>query len=327
MLSAEKDGVLYSGKGVGKMRTEQLYYAVAVAQTGSFAKACEQFFIKPQSLRMAINHLEEELEVVLFERTPRGAKLTAEGAQCLEEFLKILALYEGMKARSTKEVSKILLTIGTNGYGSQILCDFMDDLAKRFPKVQIKVSEKAHPIMLVEGILGGELDCAVTSIAANILASDTVLNENLHKTITFKSLAEVHVGVYVKRDHPLADRRQVTIKELKKYPLVSFNELFITEYLNKIAAPEAIVDAVISSNTQMNLSYLYREQGVCLAPQDAQTGLEKKEDIIFLPLEKDVPLILGVFYPLHKQQSKEVLEVVHFLEQAYMKRRYDNAHP
>lgn len=307
------------------MRTEQLYYAVAVAQTGSFSKACEQFFIKPQSLRVAINHLEEELEVVLFERTPRGARLTAEGAQCLEEFLDILAVYEGIKARSVSGVPKTLLSIGTNGYGSQILCGFMTELAKRCPKVQIKVSEKAHPIMLVKGILSGELDCAVTTIAANILASDADLTENLHKTIAFKPLEDISVGVYVKQDHPLSNRRQVTFKELKKYPLVSFNELFITEYLNKIAAPEAILDVIISSNTQMNLSYIYREQGVCLAPRNALTGLEEKEDLVFLPLEKNVPLILGLFYPLHKQQSKEVFEVLRFFEQAYRKRGHNKS--
>ena len=79
------------------MMTEQLYYALAVAQTGSFSKAAEQFFIKQQSLRMAINHLEEELQVVLFERTPRGVTLTAEGQRCLNELRQILDIYEGIK--------------------------------------------------------------------------------------------------------------------------------------------------------------------------------------------------------------------------------------
>ena len=239
----------------------------------------------------------------------------------MEEFMNILTIYEGIKARSSSEADKTLLAIGTNSYGSQILCGFMEELSQQYPHIQIKVSEKAHPLMLVEGILSGELDCAVTTIAANILSDDAILAENLHKTLAFQPLAEINVGVYVKRDHPLARRQQVTFKALKKYPLVSFNELFITEYLNKIAAPEAILDVIISSNPQMNLSYIYREQGVCLAPQEVMTGLDDRDDVVFLPLEKKVPLILGLFYPLQAPRTKDVTEVLHFLEQAYLKRK------
>lgn len=310
-------------RGGKSMRTEQLYYTLAVAQTGSFSKAAEQFFIKQQSLRMAVNHLEEELQVVLFERTPRGVTLTAEGQRCVEDFMKILTVYEGIKVRSATEADKTLLTIGTNSYGSHILCGFMEELSQQYPHVQIKVSEKIHPLLLVKSILSGELDCAVTTIAANILSDDVVLSKNLHKTLAFQPLAEINVGVYVKWDHPLARRRQVSFKALKKYPLISFNELFITEYLNKIAAPEAILDVIVSSNPQMNLSYIYREQGVCLAPRDVMTGLDDQEDVVFLPLEKKVPLILGLFYPLQMPQTKVVTEVLHFLEQAYLKQQGD----
>lgn len=306
------------------MRTEQLYYVVAVAQTGSFSKAAEQFYIKQQSLRVAINHLEEELQVVLFERTPRGVTLTAEGGQCLEELRRILAIYEGIKARAAEAAVKTLLTIGTNSYGSQILCYFIDGLAQHYPQLQLKVMEKTHPLALVEGILSGELDCAVTTIAANILSEDATLAANLRKSLAFKPLAKLHVGVYVQNDHPLAAKQQVSIKELQKYPLISFNDLFITEYLNKITAPEPSLNIIISSNLQMNLSYIHREQGVCLAPREAMAELKEQEALVFLPLEKEVPLILGLFYPLETPRAQEIFWVMHSLEQAYIKRQHED---
>ena len=239
------------------MRTEQIYYALAVAQTGSFSKAAEQFYIKQQSLRIAVTHLEEELQVVLFERTPRGVTMTAEGGRCLEELRQMLSIYEGIKTRGAAEHAKTLLTIGTNSYGSQILSHFIDDLAQHYPLLQLKVMEKAHPLTLVEGILNSELDCAVTTIAANILSDDQTLADNLHKALAFKPLAKLHVGVYLKRDHPLA-------------------------------------------------------------------GSKEQEELVFLPLEKEVPLILGLFYPLETPASPEIFRVMHSLEQAYIKRQHED---
>ncbi len=304
------------------MRTEQLYYALAVAQTGSFSKAAEQFFIKQQSLRMAINHLEEELQVVLFERTPRGVTLTAEGQRCLNELRQILDIYEGIKARSSAGVRKTLLTIGTNSYGSEILCHLIEDLAQAHPQLQFQVKEKAHPLALAEGILQGELDGAMTTIAANILSDDALLAANLHKTLAFKPLAKLHVGVYVQSGHPLAVKQQVSFQDLQHYPLVSFNDRFITEYLNKIADHEPLLNTIISSNIQMNLSYIHREQGVCLAPREVMAELAEQEELVFLPLEKEVPLILGLFYPLETPQAQAVFAVMHSLEQAYIKRQH-----
>ena len=72
----------------------------------------------------------------------------------------------------------------------------------------------------------------------------------------------------------------------------------------------------------MNLSYIHREQGVCLAPREVMAELAEQEELVFLPLEKEVPLILGLFYPLETPQAQAVFAVMHSLEQAYIKRQH-----
>ena len=50
-----------------------------VAKSGSFSSAARQMKKSQSSVNMAMSNLEIELNVTLFERTPRQVQLTAEG--------------------------------------------------------------------------------------------------------------------------------------------------------------------------------------------------------------------------------------------------------
>ena len=61
------------------MTLQQLRYAIAIAETGSFNKAAEKLYISQPSLTAAIKDLEDELNILIFNRTSRGVTLTADG--------------------------------------------------------------------------------------------------------------------------------------------------------------------------------------------------------------------------------------------------------
>ena len=65
------------------MTLQQLRYAIGIAETGSFNKAAEKLYISQPSLTAAIKDLEDELNILIFNPTSRGVKLTNEG----EEFI------------------------------------------------------------------------------------------------------------------------------------------------------------------------------------------------------------------------------------------------
>ena len=65
------------------MTLQQLRYAIGIAETGSFNKAAEKLYISQPSLTAAIRDLEDEMNILIFNRTSRGVTLTNEG----EEFI------------------------------------------------------------------------------------------------------------------------------------------------------------------------------------------------------------------------------------------------
>ena len=61
------------------MELRHLRYFVAVAEALSFTKAAEKLHTAQPSLTRQIRDLEEELGTTLFERRPRGVRLTSAG--------------------------------------------------------------------------------------------------------------------------------------------------------------------------------------------------------------------------------------------------------
>src|SRR5690606_40115755 len=81
------------------MTPRQLQAFAAVAQTLSFARACERLHISQPALSLAIKNLEEELGGKLFARTTRQVRLTPEGAALLPQALQLLADWENVRER------------------------------------------------------------------------------------------------------------------------------------------------------------------------------------------------------------------------------------
>lgn len=70
-----------------------------IARTGSFAAAARELGKVPSALTYSVRQLEEQLDVLLFDRRSRQAQLTAAGAELLEEGRRLLNELEGVANR------------------------------------------------------------------------------------------------------------------------------------------------------------------------------------------------------------------------------------
>ena len=72
------------------MNQNQLKYFVAAAETRSFTKAAEQFYISQTAITQQIRQLEASLGCALFDRSTRPVTLTPAGKMFLMEAKAIL---------------------------------------------------------------------------------------------------------------------------------------------------------------------------------------------------------------------------------------------
>ena len=84
------------------MTLQQLRYVIGIAKVGSFNKAAENLFISQPSLTAAIRDLEEEIGIVIFNRTSRGVSLTPDGEEFVAQANQLYHHYETLRGRYDK---------------------------------------------------------------------------------------------------------------------------------------------------------------------------------------------------------------------------------
>jgi DNA-binding transcriptional LysR family regulator len=137
---------------------------VAVAEDGTVSKASLRLHTAQPALSRQIRDLEEELGVRLFDRVRRRLVLTGEGEQLLHDCRGILGAVSSLGERAQllrRADAGVLKVAATPQMIDGVFSTFLHRYAKRYPKVQIRLTEAvgATKLPLLER---GELHLAIT---------------------------------------------------------------------------------------------------------------------------------------------------------------------
>ncbi len=148
------------------MNLRQLEYFVAIAELGSLTQAADRLLVSQPSLSQQIRTLEAELGGPLFERLPRGVRLTAAGNELLGEARATLA--HAQRARRVVrralelEVGQLEVAV-TSSAALGILPAVLRDWQGRHPEIEVSLLEFPHRRALEEAARDGAGDIAVGS--------------------------------------------------------------------------------------------------------------------------------------------------------------------
>ena len=89
------------------MTLQQIRYCLTIAQTGSMNRAAEQLYVTQPALTGAIQELEQEVGVTIFNRTNRGVTLTNDGRRFLHYARQVYQQYELMEQEYLRPKKRI----------------------------------------------------------------------------------------------------------------------------------------------------------------------------------------------------------------------------
>ncbi len=186
------------------MTITQLKYVLAVAEHKNFTKAAEKTFVTQPTLSMQIQKLEDELDILIFDRSKKPIELTEVGNKLVQQARNIVNESERIQDIVDQQKGFIggefkLGVIPT--VMPTLLPMFLNNFIKKYPKVKLKI-EELNTEAIVERLLDGHLDAAI--------AATPLENENIKERVLYY---EPFVG-YIPSAHRLNQKTKIDITDL-----------------------------------------------------------------------------------------------------------------
>jgi DNA-binding transcriptional LysR family regulator len=268
-----------------------------VVQAGSFSAAAERLFLSQPAVSQHVQALESSLGVQLFERGPRGVRLTASGEILYDYTRCILSLLSEAESAVTNvsQLNSGQIRIGaTPGVGSYVLPGWIQAFRMRYPKLTVSLLTDVTA-RVVAALLNHTLD-------AGFIEGELTDVPELEQVV----LQTVSQWVVVSPDHAWAARDAVSLNALRGEPFVmrtpeSQTSLWLLQTLKNFDVvphivaefdnPEAIKQAVIAG------------MGISILPEyvfqhEREAGRLHALALQDVPLQRDLKLVWNARYPL-----------------------------
>ena len=145
---------------------KQLHYALAIEKTLHFKKAAETCNVSQSALSTAINELEKQLGITIFERNNKQVLVTNSGQQILDKAKKVkLELDDLLQIpQNNKHPLSSGMTIGViPTIGPYLLPKVLPEVRKQYPNFKLKIVEEQSGT-LVEMVKQGDIDAAILAL-------------------------------------------------------------------------------------------------------------------------------------------------------------------
>jgi len=196
------------------MELRHLRYFVGVAEEQHFGRAAERLHVAQPALSRQIQDLEGEMGFLLFDRLPRGVRLSPAGKLFLSDARRILQDVDEAKRRAERialgKAGTLRIGIATAVSWHGLVVNSFREFRHRQPDVELELHHLLS-VHQVEAILSGRLD-------AGFAASLTPW----HKDLAHWEFAQDRMLLAVPKGHHLTKRDGIRLRDLRDMPFVWF---------------------------------------------------------------------------------------------------------
>lgn len=218
------------------MDFHHLKYFVEVADQKSFSKAARNLHISQSAISRTIKALEDELGVVLFMRNAKAVELTDGGTIFLTHAKRVVFMFEHLKTDFENEFK---LEQGSIHIGlppitdAPVFAQLLGGFKQAYPQIDLELFEhgsKKVEISVQEGLIDIGIICTEPQV----------------KDFEFFFLASDPLHVLLPQNHPLANEKEIQLRQLATEPFVLYRDDFnlhdeITKACKKVGFQPKII--------------------------------------------------------------------------------------
>ncbi len=197
------------------MNILHMKYAVEVAKSGSLSKASEVLLTAVPNISRSIKELEGDLGITIFERTPKGMFLTADGEEFMLYAKGILSQIETMEKfyRDGSVVKqKFSISVPRACYISEAFAEFSKALSADAAEIFYKETNSQRTI---HNLVDHDYKLGIIRYAENYDKYFKGLLEE--KGLCYEMVTEFSYRLIMSRDNPLAQKEHITFDDLTDY--------------------------------------------------------------------------------------------------------------
>lgn len=283
------------------MNIRDLEYLVALAEHKHFRRAADACHVSQPTLSGQIRKLEDELGIILLERTSRKVLFTQSGLLLVDQaktVLREVKLLKEMASNQGKEMTGPLHVGVIPTIGPYLMPHIVPALQNAFPDLELFLYE-AQTHQLLEQLETGRLDCA---IVASVRETEPFIEVSLFKERMLLAIAE---------NHPWAKEQTIPMSMLKDREMLMLDDGHCLRnqalgYCFTAGAKENSHFQATSLETLRNM--VAANAGMTLMPELAVLSEGERGGVKYLPCQpepsRDVILVYRPGSPLRARYER-----------------------
>ncbi len=285
------------------MELRHLRYFVGVAEEQHFGRAAERLHVAQPALSRQIQDLEREMGFLLFDRLPRGVRLSAAGKVFVSDARRILQDVDEAKRRAERialgkaGTLRIGIAMALSWHG--MVVDSFREFRRQHPDVEL-VAHHLLSVHQVDAVLSDRLD-------AGFAATFTPWPKNL----AHWQFARDSMVLAVPKGHPLTKRERVRLRDLQDMPFVWFqrwaNPTFHDQLMQACARGGLSAPRIVQETTDRDTQLGLVQCRIGIAWQTESTRWHCPRGIVLLPVA-DMKLRLPFNLIWKKDNSSPLLQ-------------------
>lgn len=289
------------------MRIDQLFYFLEVAKGNSINSVSDRLHLAQQTLSRNIKNLEQELGVVLFERSNHGLHLTKAGKAFIpiaQDITEKLRQFERQYAQEPAIYGDLMIYISPNLH-STIAPDILSSFCKAHPTINVSIEEKDSQTIWADFSKPKPSENSHRIALVSVLPSEIKADALFYPFMTEKFLA------CVSPLSPLAHHSALSIKTLLKWSIVSYYSMdkeatVLYQLLRKYGTPKIVMS---THSPSVYIKAIAENVGIGFLPQSSLTSpyfSSLTANLQTIQIKEDFRVTTGCLLPAEYQPTDQI---------------------
>lgn len=257
----------------------QLSHFLAVAKNGNFTRAAEDVGISQPALSRSIQKLEEAVGQPLFERHPRGVKLTEIGSFFLVRANQIRDLVDDTFEELNEATNRGLIRLAViPTIAPFLLPTLLRKFGKQYPEIKIQVEEDTTQNIL-RLCRDGDIDIAIVALPIT------------EKYLEVDPLFEDELILVFPRGHSLESKKRIRLSDIQEFPFISLDQQHcLSDNIAEFCQRQSFAPVTIERTNQLATiqELVSLQHGISIIPAMAQR-LDKSKQRVYRSFSGEKP--------------------------------------